>query len=363
MEGPRRPDIRRDATELVLEQLRFPHRRQGFELLAAGIRKRDQLGQCALGHAGREGTMRQGQQMERGLIERPGHTSHAAGKIEEVWRPDDLVLQADVVAPGTLEALGVPSVLDPPFVRSQQKPADQWRPCFAGRSGQRLAALGHHAEADDPIGMLATAGERPPSRDPPPPGRGLGRAAGLEAARADHVRAVPVDPLVGFQRQHGEDDVGDAADHADPADRAVDPGKRADDLQDGGKIELHPAVARGCGHAEDPDRSQGIYNIERDPARGLDLRGACCNVRGELADLGKHVGLGLVCFCAVHAAIVRPRGCRTISKPGNQVTVVTSGCLSALRSPPRPIPGSRHRTSPPAPGWPRGRRQRPCRPR
>ena len=105
------------------------------------------------------------------------------------------------MAPSTLESCDVPGVLDLPVARRQEEAPEQRRPFLPGRSGEWFPALCHDAEPEHPVGMLAAAGERPTSVDPPAVSRRLGRPRRLGRASNDHVRAVLVDLLVGVSRQ------------------------------------------------------------------------------------------------------------------------------------------------------------------
>src|SRR4051812_47706400 len=103
-----------------------------------------------------------------------------------------------MMASGPLEPGGMPGVLDPPVACRQEKAADQRRAVLAG---ERLAILGHDAEAENPVGMLAAARERPASVHAPSAIRRLGRPRRLGGASDDHVRAFAVDLLVALRRQ------------------------------------------------------------------------------------------------------------------------------------------------------------------
>src|SRR5258708_39706468 len=82
-------------------------------------------------------------------------------------RRHELVFDRDVMAPATIEPCNVPGVLDLPLVGRQQKASNQRRPFFAGRPRHRFSTILHDAEPDQPVGMLATTGEWPPSIDAP----------------------------------------------------------------------------------------------------------------------------------------------------------------------------------------------------
>src|SRR5262245_64913587 len=97
------------------------------------------------------------------------------------------------MAPGPLESRDVPGVLDQPVTRWQGETTDQRELRLAW---ERLPALCHHAETSHPVGMLAPAGERPPSVDPPAVSGRLGRTCRLRRPGKDHVGAVPVDLIV-----------------------------------------------------------------------------------------------------------------------------------------------------------------------
>ena len=107
------------------------------ELLPAGIGKRDEFVQGALGHADGDGAMQQRKELRHGLIERSRQARHAAREIEEIRRRDDRVLERDVMAPGSLEPRDVPGVLDLPVARRQEEAADQRRSSLAGRAACR----------------------------------------------------------------------------------------------------------------------------------------------------------------------------------------------------------------------------------
>ena len=116
--------------------------------------------------------MHQRKKLRHGLIERPREARHAGREIEEICRRNHRVVERDVMAAGPLEPRDVPGVLDPPVARRQEKAADQRRAFLVG---ERLPAFAHDAEPEHPIGMLAAAGQRPASVDPPAADGSLGR--------------------------------------------------------------------------------------------------------------------------------------------------------------------------------------------
>lgn len=195
--------------------------------------------------------MQQREEVLQGLIERARQAGCTPRKVEEVGCRDELVLEPHVMAPRAPETRGVPAVLDLPLLGRQQNAPNQRR--LTARSRQRLAVLGHDAEAEDPAGVLAAAGEGPASADPPAAVRRLCRAGGLDRPRGDDVRAVTIDPFVCLRWHEGQKEAGDTADHGVPSDRAVDSAEGADDLQAPRQVELHAADAARREHAEDAD--------------------------------------------------------------------------------------------------------------
>jgi hypothetical protein len=190
-----------------------------------------------------------------------------------------------MMASRALEAGDVPGVLDLPLTGRQEEAAHQWRPRLALRSGQRLPLRAHHAKPADPIGMLASAHERPAPLDPPAAGRLLDCSAGLGGAGDDH-RAVLAHGIVGMARQQRRKETGAIGDHRAPADRAVDPRQRPQHVQRRRQVEFESAVAARCQQAEDADGSQGRHQVGWDSARGLDFRRARGDGGRQAADLG-----------------------------------------------------------------------------
>src|SRR6202043_2286552 len=116
-------------------------------------------------------------------------------------RRDQRVPECDVMAPGPPEPYRIPAVLDLPASRRQKEAPDE-RGALGG-TGERLAVPGRDAETEDPVGVLAAAGEWPPSSDPPAFARRLGRSGRLARAGNDRVRTIPIDLVVGLARQQG----------------------------------------------------------------------------------------------------------------------------------------------------------------
>ncbi len=69
-----------------------------------------------------------------------------------------------MVAASPLQPSGMPSILDLP-VGCRKKHELRHRNTI-DRSRKRLAIFGHHACCQDPVGMLAAAGERPSAVNP-----------------------------------------------------------------------------------------------------------------------------------------------------------------------------------------------------
>ena len=115
----------------------------------------------------------------------------------------------------------MPSVLDLPVTRRQHEAPEHWRAVRPGRSGYRLLSVGHDAESENPVGVLAAAHERPPSGDPPAARHCLGHPRRLGRGGNNHVRAVVVDLIVGFPRKIRHEDGGPGADHRGPTERTV----------------------------------------------------------------------------------------------------------------------------------------------
>src|SRR5882724_3946609 len=189
------------------------------------------------------------------------------------------------MASGSLEPHRVPGILDFPITRRQREAANQRPPvCASGR----LAVLGHGAESDQPVGMLAAAGEGPSAVDPPAAGRGLGRSCRLDGSAQGHVRAASIHLLVGLARQQGRENAAHAAYHRCPTERPVESGERRDDLEPSRQSELQPALALRYEHPEDADRFQFIDQVERNASRLLDLRRTRRNLACYLLDTGKN---------------------------------------------------------------------------
>src|SRR3979411_963486 len=167
--GPRCSEFSFDTAEFVLEYFRSPHRHSGPLLLSPGVGKAAESVERALGYTDGEGAVQQRNKLQHVLMERPGLTSSAAHRIKGIRLWDERVPERYMMAPRTLEPCDVPSVLDLPVARRQHEAPEHWRAIRPGRSGYRLLSVGHDAESENPVGVLAAAHERPPSVDPPAP--------------------------------------------------------------------------------------------------------------------------------------------------------------------------------------------------
>src|SRR5260370_22341984 len=76
------PEVGFGPTEFALEHFRITHRSRSAKLLPAGIRQLDEFVHGALGRTYGEGAVRHRKEVQRSLIERPGHTRHGDLDIE-----------------------------------------------------------------------------------------------------------------------------------------------------------------------------------------------------------------------------------------------------------------------------------------
>ena len=107
------------------------------------------------------------------------------------------------------------------------------------------------AVAEDPVGVLAPAGEPPSALDPVGAVDGRDRPGRVEGAGHDHARALREDGVEGGAGQGDEvDTTNAAADHHDPRHRRIGGGEVLVQAHGGHEVGARAAVAGGDEHAE-----------------------------------------------------------------------------------------------------------------
>ena len=86
--------------------------------------KLDEFVQGALGDTHRAGAVHQRKELQHGLVERSRHARYAGFEIKEIRRRDHLAPERDMMAPSTFEPCDVPSILNLPVARRQEKAPD-----------------------------------------------------------------------------------------------------------------------------------------------------------------------------------------------------------------------------------------------
>src|SRR5262249_27423574 len=132
------------------------HRHRRLHLPPAGSRKVDEIAYDRFRHAKRTGSMKKGEKLWQGRIERCRQDRRAALEVSKIRGGDHFVLQDDMVAPSTLKACRIPALLDLPLTRGKPGSLNLRPSCFADK---RLAVGDRNAEPRYPVGVLASTGE------------------------------------------------------------------------------------------------------------------------------------------------------------------------------------------------------------
>ena len=120
---------------------------------------------------------------------------------------------------------------------------------------RRHAAVVDDAVGDEPVSVLAPAGERPTAACLEAVLDDGGRAGRVERPGTDHVGTVGVDHVECGWRQFAEEHRCRTADHHRPADRPVDAGQLTDELQVFGQVCLGAAEPAWDQHPEASSRA------------------------------------------------------------------------------------------------------------
>ena len=178
-----------------------------------------------------------------------------------------------MMAAGAAQPRDRPGVLDLDLVGREQH-----------RAQLGAAAVVLHAVAEQPVAVLAPAGERPPAAHPVAPVHGHGRPGRTEDAADDDVGTPGVE---GVERRPGKAAQIDPAArqvHRRPGHRRIRPAQLLDHAHRARQVEAAATVAAGHQHAEAAGRGQIPDEVERQPPRRLDLGGTGGDPRSQAAD-------------------------------------------------------------------------------
>jgi hypothetical protein len=192
---------------------------------------------------------------------------------------DGGAVDAEVVAAGAAEPGDVPRVLDDHLVAGEQRHAQ-----LRDAVDDSLDAV-----AEQPVGMLATAGEGPPAGHAISTVDRLDRSGRVDRAGDHDVGPVGVQRVERRSREAGEVDPGAGTDHHRPPRRAVRRGERLEHLQRRSKISADAAVARRQQQSEGTSALELLDEVGRQPSGRLDLGGASGDARRHVTHRGEDV--------------------------------------------------------------------------
>ena len=247
---PGRPQLRLGLAEPVLEQ-RVRHQSAFGEGRGLVEGEREDVVQGPSGHADGHARDLEGGPGQLGDPQR-WHVDRrlAAEDDEAALVGDERPVDHDVVAAGAAQPGHRPGVLDLDVARGEHHHADR-----------RLPAVVDHAVADEPVGVLAAAGERPlPGHPVAALDRG-GGAGRVGRGGHDHVGAGGVERVEAGSGEHPEQDGTLRPDHHRPGHRGVRAGQLLEDLQLGGQVQLGAAVAAGHQHPEAARGDQLVHQV------------------------------------------------------------------------------------------------------
>ena len=228
----------------------------------------------------------------------PAQGAPAAIWIEDPERAvgrDEHVFEREVVAAGAAQAGHRPRVDDVDLACRQHH-----------HPQRRHAAVVHHAVGDEPVGVLATAGERPPTARTEAAIDDRGDTRRVERSGDHDVGTIGVHDVKGRGRQLADDHRCRTADHHRPSDRPVGDGQFAEELQVFTEACFGAAEAARDQHAEASRRTQTVHQVAWETSSTLDLVATGHDVRDQFPHGGdNHRRRGRRCGRLGHTGTVR----------------------------------------------------------
>ncbi len=154
-----------------------------------------------------------------------------------------------------------------------------------GRAEHRVAV--HEpldAVAEDPVGVLAPAAERPSALDPVAAVDGRDGPGGVERAGHDHAGTLREDSVEGGARQVDEIAPRAATDHHDPRHRRVRGGQVLVQAHGGHDVVAGATVAGGDEHVEAAHGREVVEQVARHAPRRFDLGRSSRDGRKKVGD-------------------------------------------------------------------------------